>query len=198
MRRLNLASISALSLLASVSVLSMMPPAQASGPKFSCSTSKGAPATVAHTSRGKIPIIRWVSSTFAEAGYTADYRCKVVSEKFQEYYKAGTLNYLTTGTANRQPVICVASTKGGPCSGVLFTLKPGSNPWLTLTRLMNVRVQAGPPLNESSAGVSIDESQYIDVNDYLATAPVENSALPIGASPDSPTLASPVPTKALW
>jgi Circadian oscillating protein COP23 len=200
MRRLSIASISALSLMASVSVLSMTIPARAGDLKFSCSTSKGSPATVAQTSRGNVPIIRWVSNTFSDAGYSPEYRCKVVSAKFQEYYKAGTLNYLTTGIANGQPVVCVASTKGGPCSGVVFTLKPGSDPWKTLTRLMDVRVQAGPPLNESSAGSTNEESQYIDMTDYLATAPTEEGSVAAEASPGTqqvPAIPT-VPTKSLW
>jgi hypothetical protein len=201
MRRLNIASISAIALMASVSVLSMMTPARASDLKFSCGTSKGAPATVAQTSRGAVPIIRWVSNTFTEAGFSPAYRCQLVSTKFQEYYKAGTLNFLTTGIANGQPVVCVAATKGGPCAGVLFTLRPGSDPWQTLTRLMNVRVQAGPPLNESSAGATNDESQYIDMADYLATAPTEAGAVAAEASSVNSATATPataVPTKTLW
>lgn len=202
MRRLNIVSISAISIMASVSVLSMMTPAQAANDlKFSCGTSKGTPATVAQTSRGAVPIIRWVSNTFTEAGFSPAYRCQLVSTKFQEYYKAGTLNFLTTGTANGQPVVCVAATKGGPCAGVLFTLKPGSDPWQTLTRLMDVRVQAGPPLNESSAGTTNDESQYIDMADYLATAPTEAGALTAEPSSINSATATPtttVPTKTLW
>jgi Circadian oscillating protein COP23 len=202
MGRLNIASMAAMSLMASVSVLSMMTPAHASDLKFSCGTSNGAPATVAQTSRGAVPIIKWVSNIFTESGYSPEYRCKLVSAKFQEYYKAGTLNYLTTGIANNQPVVCVAATKGGPCAGVLFTLKPGSDPWRTLTRLMDVRVQAGPPLNESSAGATNDESQYIDVNDYLATAPTDQGAITTEVStansiPTAPAAAT-VPGKSLW
>jgi Circadian oscillating protein COP23 len=155
-------------------MLSLMTPARAGESKFTCGVSKGVPATVARTSRGNVPIIRWVSNAFADSGYSAEYRCSVVSAKFQEYYSAGTLNYLTTGTANNQPVVCVAATKGGPCSGVLFTLRPGSDPWTTLTRLMNVRVQAGPPLNESASASSTD-SQFVDMGDFLATAPTEET-----------------------
>jgi Circadian oscillating protein COP23 len=200
MGRLNIASMSALSLLASVSVLSMMTPARASEPKFSCGTSKGVPATLAHTSRGNIAIIRWVSTTFEDAGYSADYRCKLVSSKFQAYYKAGTLNYLTTGISNNQPVICVAAMKGGACSGVLFTLKPGADSWKTLTRLMDIRVQAGAPaLNESSGSSSNDDSQYIDMSNYLATAPTEDASIPAETLPSNQSFSTPtVPTKSLW
>jgi hypothetical protein len=201
MGRLNIVSISAMSLLAGVSVLSMMTPAYAGELKFSCGISKGVPATLAHASRGKIPIINWVSNTFADVGYSAEYRCKVVSSKFQDYYKAGTLNYLTTGIANNQPVICVAKMKGGACSGVLFTLKPGSDPWKTLTRLMDIRIQAGaPPLNESSTGSSNhDESHYIDIKNYLATAPAEDATIPAEALSNTQSLSTPAtPTKSLW
>jgi hypothetical protein len=146
--------------------------------KFSCGTSEGSPATLVQTERGKIRVIRWVSDAFGSE-YPPEYRCQVVSPKFQQYHKEGKLNYLTTGVANNQPIICTADSKGGPCTGVLFTLKPGSDPWLTLTRLMNVRVQAGPSLNESAGSSnSVSSEQYIDMNEYLSTAPVVEEIAP--------------------
>ncbi|MGB8697930.1 MAG: COP23 domain-containing protein [Thermosynechococcaceae cyanobacterium] len=196
-------SLSAASLLAGATLFSAMVPgsAQASDVKFTCGTSRGVPATMAQTSRGSIPIIRWVSYAFG-GDYTPLYRCQVVSPKFQKYYADGKLNFVKPGWANSQPIVCVANSKEGTCSWVLFTLKQGSDPWVTLQRLMDVRVQAGPPLNESSAGAgSANSGQYIDMNEFLNTAPVES----VSASETLPTQqnlvpapSTPAPSGGLW
>lgn len=199
MNPLTTASISA-SLLAGAAVLAAISPvaAQSGGAKFLCGTSQGSPATVVQTSRGNITVIRWVSNVFGEQ-YSPEYRCRVVSAKFQQFHKDGQLNYLTTGFANGQTVVCVAKTKGGPCSGVLFTLKPGSDPLNTLTRLMNVRVQAGPSLNESTAGANLmGDEQYIDVANFLSTAPTDDSSV-VEATPSlNPGLSLTTPATGLW
>ena len=196
-----LASISA-TLFAGVAAFAAISPvaAQPSDAKFSCGTSQGVPATVVQTSRGNIAVIRWVSDAFGEK-YTPEYRCRVVSAKFQQYQKDGQLNYMTTGIANGQSVVCVASSKGGPCGGVLFTLKPGSDPQSTLTRLMNVRVQAGPALNESTAGSSsIGNDQYIDMANFLSTAPTDSSLVgeDTPVTPVNPGLSLTTPSTGLW
>ncbi|WP_404789541.1 COP23 domain-containing protein [Altericista sp. CCNU0014] len=187
------------SLLAGAAALSTASPvaAQTKDAKFLCGTSQGSPATLVQTARGNITVIRWVSNVFGEE-YAPEYRCRVVSAKFQQFHTDGKLNYLTTGIANNQPVVCVASTKGGPCSGVLFTLKSGSDPLNTLTRLMNVRVQAGPALNESTAGLnSVGNEQYIDVADFLSTAPTDSTSV-VEAAPSNPGLSFTTPAKGLW
>jgi hypothetical protein len=195
------ASLSA-TLFAGVAALATISPvaAQPSDAKFSCGTTQGVPATVVQTSRGNITVIRWVSNVFGEQ-YGPEYRCRVVSAKFQQFHKDGQLNYLTTGVSNGQSVVCVASSKGGPCSGILFTLKPGSDPQNTLARLMNVRVQAGPALNESTAGSSaIGNDQYIDMASFLSTAPTDNSSV-VEAIPTAPInsgLSLTAPSTGLW
>lgn len=192
------ASLSA-SLFAGAALFTAVSPvaAQPSDAKFLCGTSQGAPATVVQTARGKITVIRWVSNVFGE-NYAPDYRCRVVSAKFQQFHQDGKLNYLTTGISNGQPVVCVANAKGEPCSGVLFTLKPGSDPLNTLTRLMNVRVQAGPALNESTAGSSeVGNEQYIDVANFLSTAPTDNSSV-VEAAPVKSGVSLTTPTTGLW
>lgn len=166
--------------------------------KFICGTSQGHPATVALTSRGYLPVIEWKSEFFSNSGYSAQHRCTAVSERFQQYYKNGMLNYLTTGTANRQPIVCVAATKGGPCSGLLFTLKPGSDPWQTLQRLIKVRVGAAGPLNESTApsapASTVMADGYVDMTEFLKTAPVEVLTAPT-ETPISPQSQLP---RGLW
>jgi len=63
---------------------------------------------------------------------------------------------------NNQQVICIANSEGGNCSGLLFTLKPGSDPNQVLKSLMAVRVRASGPLNESTSRLYIDMSQYLE------------------------------------
>lgn len=201
MKALPVVSVYALSILASVGVLGAIAPVQAAevnqSAKFVCGTSQGYPATVALTPRGSVPVVRWSSNYFGSSGFSPQQRCKIVSAKFQQYYQNGTLNYLTTGWANRQPVVCVAAHKGGPCSDVLFTLKPGSDPYTTLTRLMQVRVRASGPLNESASSApvepSIADGRYVDMNAFLDAAPVETVT-----SPGSPTSMKGSTSVGLW
>jgi hypothetical protein len=188
----SVAFVSSVSLMMGAAWMGAIAPAHASDvkndAKFLCGTSQGAPATVALTSRGYVPVVRWSSNYFGRSGYSAQTRCKMVSAKFQQYYQNGTLNYLTASYQNRQPVICVAASKGGACSGVLFTLKPTANPMATLRQLMRVRTQAGAVLNESTASptpVSPVDERYLDMKEFLQTAAIE------------PTSAK-VPTKGLW
>lgn len=134
-----------------------------SGTAFVCSNWQGSPATVAQTAQGDtVPVILWSSDYFGKAGFDPQTRCELVSQRFQQYYNNGTLNYLTTGRMNRMPVVCVAQKEGGPCTGLLFTLKPESNPSATLQRLLAVRVRAQGPLNETNARVYIDMEEYLE------------------------------------
>ncbi|MGF1604195.1 MAG: COP23 domain-containing protein [Thermosynechococcaceae cyanobacterium] len=163
---------------------------------FSCGQSGGVPSTMAKTSRGMVPVIKWSSDYFNNSGYSSVKRCQIVSDKFQQYYETGELNYLTTGRLNRQDVVCVAKARLGACSGVLFTLKPGSNPGRTLQRLMDVRLRASGPLNETS------ERVYIKFDDFLNEAPVDASAAvppQASASPvNQPKSTAPTPATGLW
>lgn len=71
------------------------------------------------------------------------------------------MRFLTTGTINKMPVICVALNKGDRCNGLVYTLKPGQNPTTTLQRLFGVQRTASGPLNETG------EALYIDMGAYL-------------------------------
>jgi hypothetical protein len=178
----NIAFVSTLSMAAGVVLVGAIAPTHAApnqggDAKFICGTSQGVPATVALTSRGYVPVVRWSSNYFGRSGFSPQARCKTVSAKFQQYYQNGMLNYLTPSYQNRQPVICVAASKGGPCAGVLFTLKPTANPMTTLKQLMRVRTQAsGAVLNESTASpmpVNASDERYLDMQEFLQTAAVE-------------------------
>jgi hypothetical protein len=139
--------------------------------KFVCGTWKGAPATIAKTPKGDVPMIRWVSTHFNTAGFDSQKRCQMVSQKFQQYYNDGSLKYLTTGRKNGNNIVCVAPAENAPCKGQLFTLKPGSNPGETLKQLMAIRSQASgsKPINESSDRV------YISIDSYLEEATAANN-----------------------
>ncbi len=135
---------------------------------FACSTSNAVPTTIAQTNQGNVPVIRWTSDRFRDAGYSPERRCEEVSARFQQYFRNGKLNYLTTGIMNNQQVVCVADRIGGDCTGLLFTLKRGSDPSQVLKNLLDVRVRASGPLNESTSRV------YIDMSEYLKQASVED------------------------
>ncbi len=152
---------------------------------FFCGTRKDTPATVARTERGDIPVIRWVSTYFSGAGYSPSSRCVEVSKRFQTYYDNGMLNYITTGVVNRQPVVCVAKSPGGSCTGVLFTLEDRDDPNQVLQELFDVRVRAtAVPITRGETQVT-QQPIYIDIKDYLNKTPVEEGITPITeASPE--------------
>lgn len=155
--------------------------------KFYCGRSKNTPTTMAKTSRGPVPVIRWVSTIGED--YTPENRCKIVSGKFQQFYTDGTLNYLTTGTVNQLPVICAAQSENGSCTGVLFTLKPNSDPGRTLKRLLSIRDRApGEVLNESDAKI------YVNMADFLDKAPTETNQSSVNEVPSTPLQNKPTPT----
>lgn len=160
--------VTTVAMLAVVTVTADSSQAETGPNKFSCGQSQGVPATVAQTQRGVVPVIRWASNHFDKSGFTPEVRCQMVSERFQTYYTDDRLNFLTTGVMNKMPVICVAQYKGSDCSGLLFTLKPGRDPAQTLRNLLSVRDRASGPINESTSS-----RIYIDINQYLQTAPVE-------------------------
>lgn len=132
---------------------------------FTCGTAAGVPATSAVTSSGKqIPVIRWTSSTFNDAGWSQQRRCEEVSARFDSFHKQGRLTYITTGRMNGLPVICTAPSKGSGCDGLLYTLKPGQDATATLKNLLEIRVKARGPLNETTSRL------YVSLDELLSTA----------------------------
>ena len=98
--------------------------------------SDGKPATFTKTAQGDIPLIIWESEAFIGVGLTPERRCEEVSARFENYYQAGRLNYLTTGVINGQDVICVAEYNVGTCAGLLFRMNPGDDANDVLMRLL--------------------------------------------------------------
>lgn len=147
-------------------------PAQASEPRFSCGQSNNTPTTLAKTKQGFVAVIRWTSEHFAGSGWTPEARCQKVSGLFEQYYRDGSLNYVTTGrdVETQQNIVCVAPAPKKKCTGILFTLKPGSNPGKTLQKLMDLRVRAShDPLNETNRRI------YIEMDEFLNSRPTINS-----------------------
>jgi hypothetical protein len=132
--------------------------------EFFCGRSDdGVPTTFVRTRRGTFPVIRWVSQVFNQAGYVPETRCRQVSSKFQQFYERGLLNYVTAGTVNRQPVICVSDAKDGPCLGVLFTLKPHQDARHTLRQLFDLQANASAgPLEESGSRLYLDMNRFLE------------------------------------
>lgn len=132
---------------------------------FVCSSAAGAPATNVVTADGRqVPVIRWTSSTFSDAGWSQQRRCQEVSARFDGFFKQGRLAYITTGRMNGLPVICTAANNGGACDGLLYTLKPGQDATSTLKNLLEIRVKARGPLNETTSRL------YVSLNDLVSTA----------------------------
>ena len=89
---------------------------------------------------------------------------------------------------NGQPVICTAGSRGGACDGLLFTLKPGQDATATLKNLLEIRVKARGPLNETNSRL------YVSLDELLSTAQANAGS---GAAPAQ----SPAPAQsgtAIW
>ncbi len=157
-----------LSMVPSVMLLSVTPmlDAKAGAQYFKCISERGVPTTAAVMSSGKqVPMIRWVSDTFTDSGWSPERRCQEVSERFTRLNDQGMLRYMTTGIMNGMNVICTTLNRGDRCNSLLYTLKPGQNPTRTLKGLFNVRTYAVGPLIETGNRL------YIDVNEYLGLGP---------------------------
>lgn len=150
----------------SVAVISTAPiPAEARAQSFVCSNSGGVPTTTASMADGRsVPVIRWTSSTFDGAGWTPERRCQEVSARFDTYHREGRLKYITTGRMNGLPVICTSSSNGGSCDGLLYTLKPGQNATATLRNLLDIRIKARGPLNETASRLYISVDELLDTS----------------------------------
>lgn len=132
---------------------------------FVCGSAAGTPATNVVTADGRqVPVIRWTSTTFNDAGWSQERRCQEVSSRFDTFLKQGRLAYITTGRINGLPVICTAANRGGACDGLLYTLKPGQDATATLKNLLEIRVKARGPLNETN------ERLYVSLPELLNTA----------------------------
>lgn len=170
----NALSAIGLTLSLSLSLIPFSQPTQAQDQvKFVCNqsldptTGKRLPTTFAWTPRGKIAIIRWETTAFPS--YSPERRCKEVSPRFQEAWKNGTINVLTNGFINNQPVICTAKEYGEGCHTLLITLRPSDDSRKFLDNLVAQLngEQLGPPKHSGQ------NYKKINMRKFLETAPVE-------------------------
>ena len=156
---------------------------------FVCGTAQGVPSTNAvKADGGQVPVIRWTSTTFESAGWSQERRCQEVSQRFNTYLQQGRLAYITTGRINGLPVICTAARNGGACDGLLYTLKPGQNATATLQDLMEIRVKARGPLNETTSRL------YVSLDELMSTA----QANAVGGSSTARPISNAQPSNPLW
>jgi hypothetical protein len=146
---------------------------------FVCGAAGGVPSTNAVKADGKqVPVIRWTSNVFDSAGWSQERRCQEVSNRFNQYLKEGRLTYITTGRINGLPVICTAASRGGACDGLLYTLKPGQDATSTLQNLLEIRVKARGPLNETNSRLYVSLDELLTSAQANAGGGVGNTAKP--------------------
>lgn len=151
---------------------------------FACGTSNGSPATMAATKDGRqVPVIRWTSATFNDAGWSPQRRCEEVSTRFDTYHREGRLSYITTGRMNGLPVICTARSSGGGCDGLLYTLKPGQDATATLKSLLEIRVKARGPLYETTSRLYVSIDELMETAQANADGPAATSSTVKAATP---------------
>jgi Circadian oscillating protein COP23 len=144
--------------------------------KFICNQSfdqeknNNLPTTFAWHSKGKTALIRWETKYFRN--YSPQRRCEEVSPRFQQAYENGSLNLITNGRMNNQPVICTARKYGAACDTLLMTLRPEDNSLQVLNvfkEILDGR-QKGP-VKHSSGTPQI--YYQINIDEFLRNAPVE-------------------------
>lgn len=145
-------------------------PVYSQEPLFSCDTSGGVPATVVQSPKhGSVKIIEWKTTEFGDK-FSPEARCNAVSQKFQQYAMAGTLKYFTTGSVNRQPVICAVASKNAPCNSqsMLYTLKKGTNARTTLKQLLDLRSgSSNSALNETESRIYVDFDKVVEAKSQV-------------------------------
>jgi hypothetical protein len=106
------------------------------------------------------PLIRWRSDVFPN--YPPERRCAEVSQRFQNFYQSDNLRYLTTGTVNNYPVICVVPFRDDTCGGdqILLTLGRNDNAKEVLQELLD------PNLGQGNILVRGTET-FLNFNDML-------------------------------
>jgi hypothetical protein len=131
-------------ILLSIALPSPQPSQAQTSRKFSCELVKGTPTTIVQTSRGKIPMIRWVK-TFTGSYNNIDRRCAEVSSRLDRFNRDGKLNFIRTGNVNTYPVLCADSGVSGntcPNTSVLVTLPKGTDSSQILQEMLDLRARA--------------------------------------------------------
>jgi hypothetical protein len=129
--------------------------------QYTCEISNGVPITYVQTRRGKIQLIKWENNWASESGYTPEVRCNLVTQRFQSSSDAEELKYITTGTLNQYPIICLAESVGNNkyvCSpdGILLTLESGENAPQVLRAIFQDAFFEGRTVTRGSTVVNIN------------------------------------------
>ena len=140
--------------------------------KFACDEAQLSTSVQSHW--GELPMIRWSDNSFAPP-YTPLERCREVTDRFNTFHSNGTLKYMSTGTMNNYPVICVAGYKGGDClpEGLLITLRQGRDPDIALKRILDSRIWSTSKTvqlsseNENGLVSEVDGKVFVDVEGLL-------------------------------
>ncbi|MEC4892238.1 MAG: COP23 domain-containing protein [Oscillatoria sp. PMC 1051.18] len=148
---------------------------------FYCDTNSGIPISMYQNRQGGLePWIRWTSNFGERVGYNPLQRCQEVSNRLESYRRNKQLRYITAGTMNGQPVICTAQYENGPCTGLIYTLKPGQNVITTLNQFIAWRtgVAGTPSLSESAKIPYIDVRERIEEDSNNLNSPVTPQPTP--------------------
>ncbi|MFM6347447.1 MAG: COP23 domain-containing protein [Dolichospermum sp.] len=138
--------------------------AQNQGIKFVCTEVNQTPVTFSIRNRRGKQVIRWIDTMGSgKDTRTPKDRCIEVTERLNTHFSQGG-QYITHGTINRQPVICLTNEEGGSCQHLLLTLdyreddpKQKLEDWVRA----NDNNFSGRPLREGCP-------TYIDINAYMA------------------------------
>jgi hypothetical protein len=163
---------------------------------YSCINNKGKPTTIVDTSRGRIQLIVWASSFFNSSGWTPQKRCEEVAKRFQKFSDNGSLRYISTGTINKQNVVCVVNRQPGrgyDCikDGLLLTLQPNDNPNKVMKELFSSASKVGgTPITRDPSG-----KEVFAINDYIEKASVMESSNPSSTIEPKPIEPKPIEPK---
>ena len=126
--------------------------------------------------QGNIRIIGWKSEFFSRFNWNPQSRCEAVTPKFQEFYDAGQLKYLTTGYADGYPIVCALSQENDACekNRQLLTMKPHDNPNQILHQLMDIlKGKTADMLLQNSGGETL-----VPIPELFRRAPITDRTPP--------------------
>jgi hypothetical protein len=148
---------------------------QAAGKRYFCAVLNDTYKTFAITNRGKLPMINWVRST---ADLSSRERCIIGSQRFQSFSERGMLKYISTGTVNRESVLCAVNRKGDSCNSgnVLVTLPKGSNATETARKMLDISSLASGRIINVNGGEKLES--YVNDRYYFSVELIEEIAKP--------------------
>jgi hypothetical protein len=160
--------------LASIPLATVTINAAEPGVQFICSqgydpdSGERQPTTFIWTASKKIALIRWKKNwgNFI----SPQQRCEAISPRFQKAYESGTLQFITNGMMNGQPVICTTRSNGGACQTLLMTLRQEENSFKTLVELKGLLDGTQvTPITHSSGNSQV--YYEVDIDKLIRNAP---------------------------